>query len=396
MISERERWSAAAELMRSFAQRTGLDSDRPQARYLWTDAFAVCNLLALGRVAGDASYPELALRLVDRVHETLGRHRGDDGRTGWLSTPGELEGALHPTRGGLRIGKPLPERRPSDPFDEDLEWERDGQYFHYLTKWMHALDQVSRFTREPRFNLWARELAKTAFAAFTRGRTGGRRPRMAWKMSIDLSRPLVARMGQHDPLDGYITCAQLRSTSAELGSSSSGPDLEEELAGFQEMLAPETWGTTDPLGLGGLLVDAGRVSQLLRREFPEPELLPFLLVAAWSGLRRDRARGELEGRADRRLAFREIGLAIGLEALGTIRVNSGWVPGEPLRVQALLDELDGCAALAETVRSFWLLPVNRATRTWTAHRDINEVMLATSLLPDGFLLLSPLDGASAI
>jgi hypothetical protein len=43
-------------------------------------------------------------------------------------------GAAHPTRGGLRIGKKLPERRPGEAFQERLEWERDGQYFHYLTK----------------------------------------------------------------------------------------------------------------------------------------------------------------------------------------------------------------------------------------------------------------------
>jgi hypothetical protein len=41
--------------------------------------------------------------------------------------------------GGLRIGKPLKERGANEPIDESLEWDRDGQYFHYLTKWMHAL-----------------------------------------------------------------------------------------------------------------------------------------------------------------------------------------------------------------------------------------------------------------
>jgi hypothetical protein len=53
----------------------------------------------------------------------------------------------HPTRGGLRIGKQLPERRPGEPYDPQVEWDRDGQYFHYLTKWMHALDQASSRTR---------------------------------------------------------------------------------------------------------------------------------------------------------------------------------------------------------------------------------------------------------
>ena len=65
-----------------------------------------------------------------------------------------------------RIGKPLPERGPDEPLDERLEWDRDGQYFHYLTKWMHALDQVARATGEPTLQPWARELADAAHRAF--------------------------------------------------------------------------------------------------------------------------------------------------------------------------------------------------------------------------------------
>jgi hypothetical protein len=85
----------------------------------------------------------------------LGSHRPDDDRTGWL----DGASAAHPTRGGLRIGKHLPERGAGERLDERLEWDRDGQYFHYLTKWMHALDQVSASTGDPRFRVWARELA---------------------------------------------------------------------------------------------------------------------------------------------------------------------------------------------------------------------------------------------
>ena len=163
----------ASLLMRGFAERTGLTAERPTQRYLWTDAFAVCSFLGLARLTGESSYADWALRLVDQVHHVLGRHRADDMRTGWISGLAEREGESHPTRGGLRIGKPLPERGPGEPFDQGLEWERDGQYLHYLTKWMHALDQVSAATGDPRFNLWARELAEAAHAAFVRA-VGGR------------------------------------------------------------------------------------------------------------------------------------------------------------------------------------------------------------------------------
>jgi hypothetical protein len=177
----------AITLMNDFAERTGLDSDRPVRRYLWTDAFAVCNYLGLARSSGNQRFKGLALRLVNQVHRTLGRHRQDDARHGWISGLAESEGEVHPTRGGLRIGKSLPERGARDPFDEQLEWERDGQYFHYLIKWMHALDQLSRATGESRYNLWARELAAAAHAAFIESPASGLPIRMVWKMSIDLN-----------------------------------------------------------------------------------------------------------------------------------------------------------------------------------------------------------------
>jgi hypothetical protein len=156
----------ATRLMLEFAERTGVISARAAA-HLWTDAFAVCNLLGLARRTGEARWVELGLRLIDLVHRTLGRHRADDARTGWLSGLQGAAAEASPTRGGLRIGKGLPERRANEPFDERLEWDRDGQYFHYLTQWMHALDQASGITRQSRFNLWARELAAVAFAAFS-------------------------------------------------------------------------------------------------------------------------------------------------------------------------------------------------------------------------------------
>ena len=80
-----DRVSMAAELMVRFAERTGITSERPGRRYLWTDAFAVCNFLGLAHVTGDGSHEALALRLVAHVHEELGRYRADDRRRGWLS-----------------------------------------------------------------------------------------------------------------------------------------------------------------------------------------------------------------------------------------------------------------------------------------------------------------------
>lgn len=45
------------------------------------------------------------------------------------------------------------------------------------------------------------------------------------------------------------------------------------------------------------------------------------------------------------------------------------------------------------IESFWRTPEHRRARSWSEHRDINEVMLATSLAPEGFLVLRPLNRA---
>jgi hypothetical protein len=376
--------------MNDFAVRTGLDSDRPARRYLWTDAFAVCNYLGLERSTGNQRYKDLALRLVSQVHHSLGRHRQDDTRHGWISGLAEGEGEAHPTRGGLRIGKPLPERGARNPCDERLEWDRDGQYFHYLTKWMHALDQLSRAMGEYRYNLWARELAATAHDAFIEPPASGPQTRMYWKMSIDLSHPLVSSMGQHDPLDGFITALQLQITAAKLQSSMSGPNLSEAIRQYETMANQTQWASPDPLGIGGLLADAYRVAQLKQLGAPiEGQLVAKLLGTALAGLQHYTANDELQAPAEYRLAFRELGLSIGLEAIERLNRRAG-LDGSTTKenVWRELKALSRYFPLSSQIREYWLDPVHRNSPTWSEHRDINDVMLATSLAPDGFLELS--------
>ena len=204
-MDQRARIHLARQLMDEFAIATGLTGTAPPRRYLWTDAFAVCNFLGMYRESGESRDLDLALRLVDQVHHILGRHRQDDPRQGWISGLAEEEGERHPTRGGLRIGKELPERRADEPFDPRLEWDRDGQYFHYLTQWMHALHRVGEEMGQPTFHDWAVELAQTAHARFTRSDSPTGQRRMVWKMSIDLDRVLV--IYQTDSVDNGIYVA---------------------------------------------------------------------------------------------------------------------------------------------------------------------------------------------
>jgi len=387
MIPTPQAAEGAGELMLRFAERTGLTSDLPKKRYLWTDAFAVCNFLGLAQATGEERYTDLALRLVDQVHHVLGTYRVDDPRTGWISGLSEQEGEAHPTRGGLRIGKELPERAASEPFDEHLEWRRDGQYFHYLTKWMHALDQVHRWTGQSQFNTWARELAKVAHDAFAYADRTDRR--MVWKMSTDLSRSLVPTMGHHDPLDGLITCTQLQTTGST--RISAGPSLREEVADFATMIAGQDWATADALGLGGLLADASRVAQLMHLgAFAGSDLLHALLAAALRGLAGYARQDDPRRPASRRLAFRELGLAIGLFAVELIEKETGTEHRHLSRAAEVQEQIRGLApyvALGSEINSFWLDPEHRETRAWSEHCDINEVMLVTSLVPAGFLFM---------
>ncbi|MHC4952858.1 MAG: hypothetical protein ACYTGZ_03145 [Planctomycetota bacterium] len=370
-------------IMSDFAARTGLTKSGPSPRrYLWTDAFAVCNLLELHRRTGDEEHLRMALRLVDQVHRILGRHRDDDPRSGWISGLGDDEGKAHPTRGGLRIGKRLNERGPGDAFDERLEWDRDGQYFHYLTRWMHALAQVAKVTGERHYLAWAFELARAAHAGFTHVAVPGGRRRMHWKMSIDLTRPLVPSMGQHDPLDGLLTFLELEVGAARLSRPFDLGTLDTEVAEMGSMGAGAEWATSDPLGLGGLLSDALRLAQLITAgACAETRLLEVLLRAAARGLAVFASMGQLAGPAASRLAFRELGLAIGLHAAAGLRA----LPIRGAAIASHLDDLERFAPLGNSIEEFWLDPVNQDAPSWRAHLDIDSVMLATSLAPDSYL-----------
>ncbi|MGD0233080.1 MAG: hypothetical protein ABSC55_00925 [Syntrophorhabdales bacterium] len=383
--------SQAGKIMLEYARLTGLSpaSGSPQ-RYLWTDAFAVCNFLGLYKETGEVKFKDLALQLVDQVHSVLGRHRRDDSRTGWVSGLDEQEGRLHPTRGGLRIGKKLKERRPNDLFNERLEWDRDGQYYHYLTKWMHALNSVTRVTGDFTYNRWALELARTVHANFVYTPSSGGEKRMYWKMSIDLSYPLVPSMGLHDPLDGLITYTQLQATATE-DREPSKADLSAEIGDMAAICRGKNWATDDPLGIGGLLSDAFRVAQLMAvGYFAGTDLLALLLDASLEGLEAFTREDALRLPADYRLAFRELGLSIGLEALerlpGFLEGNQQTITKER-ELKAVMEGLKQYAALTEVIDRFWLEPEHEKVKSWTEHRDINMVMLATSLAPDGYLTL---------
>ncbi len=371
------------EIMLEFADLTGLTSERAPRRYLWTDAFAVCNFLELYQQTGEEEYRALALKLVEQVHRILGRHREDDPRSGWISGFDEQEGALHPTKGGLRIGKAMNERGPGDPYNEELEWDRDGQYYHYLTKWMHALSRTGRVTGDSTYNRWAIELARSVHARFTYG--SGDRKRMVWKMSIDLTRPLVPSMGHHDPLDGLVTYLELEAARGDLKDSNL--DLSSEISDLAGMCKGKSWSTGDTLGTGELLSIAYRLAQLIVTEGLEKSgLLDSILNSSRPGLESFDSGGQWNLPPDYRLAFRELGLSIGVHAVERLTDLIAQTPRDlKNHFYTQSESLKRYSHISGTIETFWLDPSNRQADSWTAHRDINTVMLATSLAPDSYL-----------
>ena len=379
------------DIMIDFARFTGLFPARKQpTRYLWTDAFALCNFLELHGRTEDQLYGKLARDLVDQVHAVLGRHRPDDRKKGWLSGLAEAKGRLHPTAGGLRIGKKLRERAPDEPFDDEAEWDRDGQYFHYLTKWMHALNRCAAVLKDAKFNAWAIELAKGIHNSFVYTSRGSpHEKRMYWKMSTDLTYPLVSSMGHHDPLDGYVTYRCLDATRLRHTGGGGVLNLAGELRDMAEMCRKRSWLTDDPLGIGGLLTDSYRLAQLIVSGVSNDQhLLLSVLSDALTGIQSSHKRGLLKAPLEYRLAFRELGLSIGLKALFKLddltREKKRLFDGQKViyrNIKALIDYMP----LVDEIETFWLNAANQESAIWTEHRDINMAMLATSLAPGAYL-----------
>ncbi|CAH1779866.1 unnamed protein product [Owenia fusiformis] len=375
--------TSCAKIMDDFTHNTKLDvlQDQPR-RYLWTDAFAVCNFIQLYKDTGVKLHLDRAISLVDQVHHTLGRFKSEiDSRLGWISGLDEETGKLHPTQGGLRIGKSMLERGSHESYDDELEWDRDGQYYHYATKWMHALLCVSMITKDDKYVIWAEELVKGVHSKFVY--KYGSTLRMYWKMSIDLSRPQVRSMGHHDPLDGLITYRAIKAARPNA-------DIDSEISDLEKICEHKDWSTDDSLGLGSLLSDALRLMKIIcvTEDLSGLPLLKKILEDSNKGLKSFARRG-LKGKAERRLAFRELGLAIGMSAVplmqSLIDGNQRIFNQDP-SIQKLVTEMKQyMEQFNHDVITFWLDPKSQKFGSWTSHLDINMVMLATSLNSGGFL-----------
>ncbi|MEM1515083.1 MAG: hypothetical protein QXT26_07160 [Thermoproteota archaeon] len=202
-------------------------------------------------------------------------------------------------------------------------------------------------------------------------------------MSINLSRPLVSSMGLHDPLDRLITYMEISLDAPR------SPDLSlhSEIMDLEEMCLEMDWTTNDPLGVGELLQCAYMLAKIISYGgYKGVNLLINILNTGLLNLELTLATRFLELPASMRLAFREAGLSIGLKAaerLLNLIENSDLLRCDS-EVCSLAKSLVDYKWISNKIESFWLNPSNIKSRSWVEHKDINMVMLATSLIPDGF------------
>lgn len=279
------------------AARTWTAPDKPGAgghrgRYLWTDAFGVVNLITLARETSSPVYLTLARRLVQTVHDVLGSNR-----EGTARLPRATD--ARPLDGGLRIGK-LSEHGS----------DADGQYHHYLTLWMFALNRLALATGEKEYNQLAVQLAKAIHPHFV-VRQGGQATRIVWKVSTDMADALVPSEGHLDAATGFVVYRLLQRTAEHLHGPTGGT-LTTEIADYRQLMSRggRLHASRDPLDLGmGLWM-----CHFFRDEDWAMALGSQSLEMAYAML--DRKRGLMARDASRRLAFREFGTCLGLQCYG--------------------------------------------------------------------------------
>ncbi|KAL4419587.1 hypothetical protein ABPG77_004836 [Micractinium sp. CCAP 211/92] len=297
-----------------------------KSRYLWTDAFGVCNFLTLAAETGERTYMDQADALITAVHDTLGRTRDGKQRLGTATQE-------EPTRGGLRIGKAHPEGHP----------DGDGQYFHYVTKWAFALNRMSLARGQDKYNRWAVQLVEAVHPHFVHG-SGGQAPRMWWKISVDMSQPAVPSEGNLDPFDGLVTYRLLRDTAGDAAV------LRREIADMERMVERKyrRYDSDDPLDLG----EALWLSHWALPDQPWAQAVTQRSLDALEGLW---AGGYFRAPERYRLAFREFGTTLG------VQVSPQAAPAWQQRVTRL--------------HQYW------AQHLFTRDTDITPVMFCASLIP---------------
>lgn len=183
-------------------------------RYLLTDAIGVLNFITLGEELDSAKYLTFATALVTSVHDTLGRERDLTRR---LDHATDKE----PLKGGLRIGKA---RESGD--------DGDGQYHHYLSIWMYALNRLAVATGDPHYNDLAVQLARAIHPHFFVHSVDAMH--MVHKISVDMETVLNPSECSIDAILGLGVCRLLEATAVTQGRQ---PGLlKQEIGNYERIL----------------------------------------------------------------------------------------------------------------------------------------------------------------
>ncbi|KAL4937221.1 hypothetical protein BDV06DRAFT_216045 [Aspergillus oleicola] len=327
-----------------------------KGRYLWTDAFGVLCLITLHTETNRSNTPPnpkdlyliLAARLIETVHNTLGYTRSGTRR---------LRGATdtNPVGGGLRIGK-LDESGP----------DGDGQYHHYLTLWMFALNRMSLASNDATYNNVAISLAKAIHAPFFMNRSSSR-PRMVWKVGMELDSVLVGSEGNLDPIDGFVVLRLLQAAAVKSGKGEGGV-LNDEIEDYARVMKRkgEHFVSSDPLDLGMTMwtvqwcVEEDWAARLAERCFEQI----YSLFEEKRYLSRNKTR---------RLPFREFGTALGIRCMA--EQDNEKERSVDLRVYA------------DQIVDNWMPEMEASLggdETEDDLRPINRVMFAAALIPGAF------------
>jgi hypothetical protein len=167
-----------------------------------------------------------------------------------------------------------------------------------------------------------------------------------------------------------------------------GTDLASEIEDIGKIISLDGMTTDDPLGMGGLLIDASRISQVkamggsLKEDLLEAVIDGALVSVGFFALGR-----ELELDAESRLAFRELGLSTGLKGLNQMKGSLTRSRGQRISADLFqkVTDLERFEPIGNEIDRFWSSPQNQMATTWSDHKEINMVMLATSLAPRSFL-----------
>jgi hypothetical protein len=323
-----------------------------RGRYLWTDGFAVVNFLTLYNLTHGTRYLTFARNLITTVHRILGYTRDGTSRL-----PGATDD--EPLKGGLRIGK----HDESGP-------DGDGQYFHYLTVWMFALNRFTFVTGEKWYNEQAISMAAAILPKFMTNRNA-KRPRMFWKLSTDLSSPLVMSEGNLDPIDGYVTYKLLQATH---GAESEV--LKEEIALLKKIVDTKVEGydSTDTLDLGMTLWTAHWL-------VPEEDWAVQLTCRALACLKRLIESRHFEQPTKRRLAFREFGTALGVRSVVTGKSDSTGLCREDELVDAEIRNLPDQICTQWQHAGLVPTPSTQMQGRMAELMPITLVMYASALIP---------------